>query len=384
MTISRKTDASSAMIRLAHSGQRLTPASDDEPIFFTSLFMATLRSASNITGSTLTAPRIEDNNTTFKMRNLGGNVADFSQCLAPGLAKGGSMATKLVIGIASTGRPAIVTRTVMRLNDQSVRPDRILICVADETDIEAGGLDGLDTAPEIILSERGLTRQRNAILARLHPDELLVFIDDDFILAQDFCKEAVELFQENPAIVMATGNVLLDGIVGPGLTFEKAEEFLSEYRSTERRTLHPVYNCYGCNMVIRAAPVIEHGLRFDERLPFYGWLEDVDFSRAISSYGLLVMSTSMRGVHLGTKTWRSPGVKLGYSQIANPIYLASKGTMAVHRAAVLMMRNMAMNVVRSMRPEPWVDRRGRLRGNFLAVADLLAGRLCPERAGVVE
>lgn len=384
MTINRKNEASHAMIRLAHSGQRLPPASGEEPTIFPSLFMATLHSASRILGDILTAPRIENNNTTFKIQNFGENMADSCQSVASRSAEGGCMATKLVIGIASTGRPAIVTRTVVRLKEQSVKPDRILICVADETDIVAEGLAGLDIAPEIIVSERGLTKQRNTILARLRPEEILVFIDDDFILAQDFCKEALDLFQENPAIVMATGSVLLDGIVGPGLTFDKAEAFLAEHRPSERRSLHPVYNCYGCNMVIRAAPVIEHGLRFDERLPFYGWLEDVDFSRAIASHGLLVMSTSMQGVHLGTKAWRSPGVKLGYSQVANPIYLASKGTMAVHRAAVLMLRNLSMNVVRSFRPEPWVDRRGRLRGNFLAVADLLAGRLCPERAGVVE
>ncbi len=291
---------------------------------------------------------------------------------------------KLVIGIASTGRPAIVTRTVMRLTQQSVRPDRILICVAGETDIDAQSLGSLDIPTEILLSKRGLTRQRNTILDRLHPDDLLIFIDDDFLLMRDYCKEALALFNENPAIVMATGKVLADGIIGPGLTFEQAESYLSEAGLFERRELHSVYNCYGCNMVVRAAPIIEHGLRFDERLPFYGWLEDVDFSRQLAGYGLLVMSTSMRGVHLGTKTWRSPGVKLGYSQVANPIYLASKGTMAVHRAAVLLMRNMTMNIIRSLRPEPWVDRRGRLRGNLIAFKDLIAGRLCPERAGGVE
>jgi hypothetical protein len=35
--------------------------------------------------------------------------------------------------------------------------------------------------------------------------------------------------------------------------------------------------------------------------------------------------------------------------------------------------------LRSFRPEPFVDRRGRLRGNMIALADVMRGRLAPER-----
>jgi hypothetical protein len=38
-----------------------------------------------------------------------------------------------------------------------------------------------------------------------------------------------------------------------------------------------------------------------------------------------------------------------------------------------------MNIVHSPRPEPYVDRRGRLRGNLLALADLVRKRIAPER-----
>lgn len=291
---------------------------------------------------------------------------------------------KLLIGIATTGRPAIVARTVLRLEQQSVRPDRILVCVAGASDIEAAKLGAMSIPTKVIRAERGLTRQRNAILDRLHPDELLIFIDDDFLCMPDFCEAALDLFRKNPAIVMATGKVLADGIIGPGLSFERAEAVLNAARPDEGHRSHPVYNCYGCNMVIRADPVITNNLRFDERLPIYGWLEDVDFSRQMAGHGLLVKSTAMRGVHLGAKAARSPGVRLGYSQVANPVYLATKGTMAAHRAAALMLRNMVMNTLWSLRPEPWVDRRGRLRGNLIAWRDLMTGRLSPERAGVIE
>lgn len=291
---------------------------------------------------------------------------------------------KLTMGIASTGRPGIVTRTVMRLQEQSLRPDRIVICIASNTDIDREALRGLSIPIEILVSERGLTRQRNAILNSLDPDDILIFIDDDFLLAPNYCQEVLNLFNANPDIVMATGKVLADGIIGPGLTFEQADLYLRAIPCSEKPELRPVYNGYGCNMAIRASTIIENNLGFDVRLPSYGWLEDVDFSRQLSAHGRIVLSTALKGVHLGIKVHRSPGVKLGYSQVANPIYLASKGTMALHRAGILMLRNMLMNFARAFRPEPWVDRRGRLRGNLLAFGDLVTGRLCPERAGVVE
>ena len=53
-------------------------------------------------------------------------------------------------------------------------------------------------------------------------------------------------------------------------------------RSPESR---PTFSGYGCNMAVRLAPMREHGLRFDERLPLYGWQEDVDLSRRLAAFG---------------------------------------------------------------------------------------------------
>ena len=126
------------------------------------------------------------------------------------------------------------------------------------------------------------------------------------------------------------------------------------------------------------------GLRFDENLPLYSWLEDVDFCRALTPHGVIVRCTALRGVHLGTKRGRTSGLRFGYSQIANPIYLARKGTLAWWRAARQIARNVVANVARAPRPEPWVDRRGRLRGNVLAATDLIARRLDPSRIITLE
>ena len=43
------------------------------------------------------------------------------------------------------------------------------------------------------------------------------------------------------------------------------------------------------------------------------------------------------------------------------------------------LRNMAANHARALRPEPWIDRAGRMRGNWRGLGDILAGRADPER-----
>lgn len=289
---------------------------------------------------------------------------------------------KLVIGIATHGRPAIVAETLNRLVAQSVQPDRIIISVANRKDIDR--VSRRAHPVEVVMCKRGLSGQRNTILARLDHDDLLIMIDDDFLLAPEYCEKALDLFHRDPALAMATGEVIADGIKGPGLTHTQAQVFLDQRPQVSNRQEYPVYNCYGCNMVIRVKTALEHGVQFDERLPLYSWLEDVDFSRQMAKYGKIVYSNTLQGVHLGTKTWRTPGVKFGYSQVANPIYLSSKGTMAISRATALMSRNILMNILRSIRPEPWADRRGRLRGNLLALGDLIAGGPNPERAKSIK
>ena len=86
-----------------------------------------------------------------------------------------------------------------------------------------------------------------------------------------------------------------------------------------------------------------------------------------------------RGVHLGVKLGRTSGTRLGYSQVANPIYLARKGVYPWVRVVRDLGRHLLVNCVKSIRPEPYIDRRGRLRGNARGFADLLRGRLRPER-----
>jgi GT2 family glycosyltransferase len=123
------------------------------------------------------------------------------------------------------------------------------------------------------------------------------------------------------------------------------------------------------------------GQRFDERLVLYGWQEDRDFGAAIAKRGWrLVKIGAAFGVHLGAKTGRTSGHRLGYSQVVNPLYLLRKGTMSPGNALSHIGCNMLNNLLRSCASEPYIDRRGRLKGNLLAFRDLALGRAAPERA----
>jgi GT2 family glycosyltransferase len=132
-------------------------------------------------------------------------------------------------------------------------------------------------------------------------------------------------------------------------------------------------------MAFRMKSIRQLGLSFDEALPLYGWQEDIDFSRQLATLGRIVDVSTLRGVHLGAKGGRTSGVRFGYSQIANPVYLIRKGTMSLSFAAPLVWRNLLANLYGSFRPEPWIDRRGRLKGNCLALCDLVTGRISPQR-----
>ena len=132
-------------------------------------------------------------------------------------------------------------------------------------------------------------------------------------------------------------------------------------------------------MCVRLATIRKHGLRFDETLPLYGWYEDWDFSRQLAFFGSVVHISNACGVHLSTKVGRIPGVRLGYSQVANPIYLARKGTFRWSHVFRFIVGPCLKNLVRSLRPEAYVDRLGRFYGNLAAFRDLCAGRLSPEQ-----
>ncbi len=286
---------------------------------------------------------------------------------------------RIGIVIATTGRRDTVERTAPLWAAQTSPYDRLVFSVPSPEDIGplAAGLPGA----EIKLSPKGLTKQRNCALDHLGSDcDIVLFADDDFVPSHRYIQAVRDIMAAETDIVILSGYVLADGINSEGISFEDAVNIVSDHESKPVITppvMDVMPHAYGCNMAIRVTAHPE--LRFDERLPLYGWLEDLDYSRRIASRGRLIRCSAVAGVHMGTKRGRQSGLKLGYSQVANPLYFVGKGTMPLSEAVTQIGRNVAANLVRCVHPEPWVDRLGRLHGNILAFGDALFGRMRPER-----
>lgn len=287
---------------------------------------------------------------------------------------------KIVVGIATSGRREILSLTIGLLARQTRLPDYLVICPASPDDVDASIIADFQAPAAVVTGALGSSAQRNRILLEATDADIVIFFDDDYFACNDYLARIEQLFSDHPDIVAVTGRPLEDGATGPGLPIAHAQAVVdSAQRLSPGRTINATYGAYGCNMAFRLGPVRAHAILFDENLPLYGWQEDIDFSRSLAPYGRIVQYEALRGVHLGNKRGRTSGVRFGYSQVANPIYLVKKGTLSSDYARPMVIRNILANLLRSLWPEAWIDRKGRLKGNILALFDVARGRVTPRR-----
>lgn len=302
-----------------------------------------------------------------------GSPVDCCACAAGG--------PRLLIGIASTGRPESLSQTVAALAHQHRVPDHLVISVAEEGDVSGGFPAALPFPVEVLVGSRSLPRQRNRILARLAPGDVALILEDDVLLAADYLVALERAFAAHPEAALIAGRSVADGSGGRGLSREAGQAALERSRPAPDAPARPVYAGHGGAVAVRADAVLAHGVRFDESLPAAGWLGEVDFARQIAAHGAVLRADGLRSVRLGAREGRAAGVRLGYSQVAAPAYLIGKGTLSRQRACRMVGRTVAANLVHALRPRPWTDSRGRLRGNLIALSDLMRGQAAPDRIG---
>ncbi|MEM6536811.1 MAG: glycosyltransferase [Pseudomonadota bacterium] len=292
--------------------------------------------------------------------------------------------------IATKGRPLETKVILEALGSQSLKPAEVIVVGTDETDVAEARFANCEFEVRFILNEPGASKQRNRGVDELaignaeasSSGSFIAFFDDDFRLADDWLEKAAYTFSADSGIVGLTGQILADGIKGPGLSEQDAADYLTGKNAPEKHwatgsEMRDIDSVYGCNMAFRTGVV--DGCRFDENLPLYSWQEDRDFTSQARKIGRVVYQPTCRGVHLGVKRGRQSGLKLGYSQIANPIYLAKKGTATNAWKRKLLLRALAANTIYSVSPPSYTDYRGRLAGNFLAIRDLITGGCRPDR-----
>lgn len=263
------------------------------------------------------------------------------------------------------------------LDRQTLAPVAIMICCTTPDDVGAVANRANVT---VVYDQPGTSRQRNRILRILPKDiDWIVFFDDDFYPDPHWLETVSQAFRDDALLSCVTGQVVADGVRGPGLTPQDALASIAAHDRTADDWVIEDYSPYGCNMAFRRTAI--DGLLFDERLVLYGWLEDRDFgSSLVKRGGKRIKLGRAFGVHLGVKGGRVTGRKFGYSQVMNPIYMHRKGTMTKMQVIDHIGRNVLSNLIKSLRPEAYIDRRGRLIGNFIAFLDLARFRFTPERA----
>jgi glycosyltransferase involved in cell wall biosynthesis len=281
---------------------------------------------------------------------------------------------RIAVIVATKGRAQEVGQLLLALERQTLPPSAIVLSVTQASDAP----EPLPPAVTLLTGTPGCSIQRNRGLDFIQGQcDIVVFFDDDFLPACDTLSAIAAFFDANPDVAGVTGNVLADGIMGPGLPYDEALAILADYEAKPRPawTRESRTFVYGCNMAFRSQAI--GGKRFDENLPFYAWQEDTDFGGQVSAEGKVIRTNAFAGVHRGVKKSRSTGRDLGFSQVVNPIYLLLKGTMTADHALFQILRNVIANHVKSFRPEPYIDRWGRVRGNWDGIIHVLTGRIHP-------
>lgn len=284
---------------------------------------------------------------------------------------------RLAVVLASAARPALLSEAVATCEAQHDVEFVGVVSVPDAASLPPGPLP---LRWRTVVGTRGLAAQRNAGLDALPDDvQVVAFFDDDAVLRPDYLARALAFFDTHPAVLGLTGRVLLDGATigeidhvttAAALARSAAEPVTGGWRSTRE--------LYGCNFVVRVAAAPH--LRFDARLPLYSWLEDHDFARRLRKLGPLAAVHDCVIVHRAAASGgRTSHVRLGYSQVMNPVYLARKGSFPAWLAAQQMFRPVAKNLVLAAAGPTTQWRRQRLRGNATAARDIVRGRITPER-----
>ncbi|MCB1721389.1 MAG: glycosyltransferase family 2 protein [Rhodospirillales bacterium] len=296
--------------------------------------------------------------------------------------------------IATKGRAKETYILLDYLGRQTLAPAMTLVVGADENDI--AGLNDhpyafSETCKVFISSKIGLTCQRNAGLEALktrgafdgNPQNFFcAFFDDDFRPAPDWLENAATRFAKGD-IVGLTGRVLADGVMSGGYSEEEAAAFLSGQKPPPKHWANQSHEsetdcAYGCNMAFLGTAVRD--LRFDENLPLYSWQEDRDFTGQCLRLGRVIRYPDCVGVHMGVSGGRTSGLRFGYSQIANLHYLINKSTVPFRAGFMQAGRNFAANIVKTLIPiRRDADYTGRLRGNLMALFDILRGKCDPRR-----
>jgi GT2 family glycosyltransferase len=281
--------------------------------------------------------------------------------------------------IASTGRPEILGATVSSLRQQTVSPDEIIIALTEQADLPP--MSEMGALVRVIFAPRGVTRQLNAAVAQTDLRcELVSIFDDDVELAPEYLAKVREFFRVHSDVIFFDGECAAHGVIDH-IQARKILQLQSEGSESFRQGC----SVWGCNMNIRRWVLDRE--RFDETVALYGWLHEFDFGHRVEKLGRCGRYSGCRFVHLEVPSGRISGVKHGFLQVMNAVYFYKKKTVVQSFPDLVfghLVKTPAINAYWLLRGDTRVDRWGRLRGNFRALAAALAGNSDPRAVENIE
>ena len=291
----------------------------------------------------------------------------------------------LAMVIATVGRRGVVAQTVLSLARRRTRPATLILVGAEPADLPELPC-GLPFGVQLVLaSSKSLPEQRNCGIRSLPAGiEYVTFLDDDVEVHDEYCAQVGRVFDAFPGAVGFSGHMMANGNIGR----DGARAILDRAPVPER----PIFGFYprhwpgfyGCAMNIRRRCLDD--VQFDEELPLYALGEDAEMGFRLSHHGAVGGSESCLVVHLAVRSGRLSEIGVGYAQIINPLYFSRIGIgypkMSTYWQKLVKtpLINLGFLVFPGLdRKHSSVDRRGRFRGNLLALADVLTGHISPSR-----
>jgi GT2 family glycosyltransferase len=288
---------------------------------------------------------------------------------------------KTAIIIATKDRSEILAETVQSIRRQT-RPAHIYVSVSSLKHALAGD----DAAGvTIFVGPPGGSAQRNTAIRQVPLDvQYMAFFDDDMELHPSYLQNAINFLEKNSDVVAISGMLLADGDISREAARALVERDTTWTTDPSLRDRGPHHLLYACNAVVRSGPLRQ--TLFDENLPLYSYGEDYELSLRLKKFGKVGRLSNAVGVHLQTQAARVSGKRYGYAMVANNWYFIRKGV--CHLAApwsyvrfllVIVLKRLCFNfrdaLSGRLQRDPW----GQIRGNLLALVDIICGRSSPRR-----
>ena len=278
--------------------------------------------------------------------------------------------------IATKRRAELVHKVANAINEQSLLPNMLCISCSCHDDMDESKLN-TKFPVTVIYSKIGASAQRNAGIEHvIKTSDYVIFIDDDFIMHHQWIENMVKAFEDNN-VVGVDGRLIRDGAREKkgGINFEEALASLKSSSILPSSGFSVRKHLYGCNMAYRCSAI--ENVRFDEKLPLYSWLEDLDFSHNAGEMGALRSYNSLLGVHMGSKGGKVLDRLYGVSQIMNSVYLYRKGSIGFGLLMRFTIAPFIKNACMSLFTSPFTDHKQRLKGNLFALKKLMNGECDP-------